>query len=298
MELLTQNLPSGYKDYPFNSLDIKPMTFADILGYMENLSPSPVGRFFDDYKLILDDDSCVDDLLLCDLEFVIFYKKLVTISKDIKYDIESNCPQCGSRLLTQINLNKIKFNRLDKKLLSGISVEFNGNYHNVSMPNVKQFMNIYSNYKYHKKAADLHMIKLVALFEDAVNPKRHLPHLYEEMVVNATYQDIAVLVMLDNAYYRCVKPVTCICEECKRNFDRLKYMKIEAVIEQDGLDKEERIRELEESEYKGVAIGIGNLIVNFFRDVVENNRLTDAQIVFREASEDEKRGDVHTVLSK
>ena len=293
MELLTQNLPSGY-DYPFVSIKIMPMNFAQILEYMENIPPSPVGKFYSDYKVVLKDDPNIDNLLLCDLEYVVFLKKCLTISPNLYFNTYTICHECGSRLKAHVDLSKIKFNPLSQKLLNGLTVELRGDDHDVSMPTVTQFMKIFSKYKMSRKTTDMNLIKLIALFEDA---EAQLP-MYDDMVKNAIHQDMVVIVALNDAYYKRVEPLYCECGECKRNFDRLKFLKMETIKAENELDAQARLKELEESKYGGITVGIDNLIVNLFREIIENNRPADNQIVPRKVRQNEQRGDVHNDVSR
>lgn len=292
MEILTQHLPSGYTDYPFISVNIKPMTFAQILEYMDCVPESPVEKFYFDYKQLIVDDPNIDNLLFCDLEFLVFLKKSLTISKNIEFSTSANCPNCKSGLRTQVSLGKIKFNKLDPKLLKGLKIDLDGRYHNVRMPTVKQFLEVFINYKRAKKVTDMNIIKLIALFEGF----KHFPQFYEELVTNATYQDVSAFTMLNIYYYRTVEPLTIICPECKRRFERLKDLKMEELIKRTEPDAKLLIRELQEKKYEGVALEIPDLIANFFRDVTENNQLTEAQIVPREVRKDEEHRDVHIAV--
>ena len=284
MELFTQNLPSGYKDYPFFSLRIKPMTFAQVLEYMENLPESPVERFYYDYTVVFADDPNVENLLLSDLEFVVFYKKCITINKDLEYNTQGVCPSCGSEIDVHFSLKQIKFVPLGEDLLNGLDVKFHGERHILRMPKVKQFLRIFSAYRRYKKVSDMNIIKLIALFE---NTETELQR-YETMVVNAVHQDITVLVHLSNYFYKVIEPVTCICKECERNFQRLKMLKMEEVRGRNELDAEIRLNELQQSRYEGEAVSIDYLIANFFRAIVDCNGLDKNQILSREVRTDGK----------
>lgn len=282
MELLVQHLPSGNPNYSFQSIRIKPMTFAQILEYMENVPSNEVEKFYFDYKVVLEDDPNIDNLLLCDLEYVVFFKKCLTISKDLDFKITATCPECGNLVSIGVKLSEIKFNHLDPVLLNGLSVDFEGSYHAVRMPTVQQFMQIFSKYRLYKKVTDMRIIKLIALFEQT---EIYLQK-YETMVINATYQGVALLTMLDNLYYKVVEPLRGNCRECQSKFENLKLLKLEQLELSDNEEDKALYKAISETKYGGMAIGIDSLIANFFRDVVENNRLADAQVVPREIRQD------------
>ena len=301
MEFFTQQLPSGY-NYPFISIRINPMTFIQVLNYMENVPPSPVEKFYFDYIMVKEDDLNVDNLLLCDLEFVIFFKKCLTISKDLKLTNVTKCYECGSPLRVNFKVSDIRFRKLsqikikedlDQTLLDGFSVKINGSYHNVRMPFVSQFLEIFSKYRKYKKVSDMDTIKITALFEDS----ELYPQKYELMVSNATHLGITLNVTLSDLFYKTIENLHCECSECKRNFERLKLFKMEAIKAEDDLDAEARLIELQESKYGGTTVSVDNLIVNLFRDIIENNKLTDDEIKPRKILVDEQPRAIHPKIS-
>ena len=115
MELLTQNLPSGYP-YNFMSLRIQPMYFGQILEYLEFVPTNEVEKFYFDYKLVQNDDANVDRLLLCDLDYVIFYKKGITIAENLEFNTGAICPRCKNKLEVTFRLSDVKFESLDSRI--------------------------------------------------------------------------------------------------------------------------------------------------------------------------------------
>lgn len=84
--------------------------------------------------------------------------------------------------MTNINLNETKFIRLTQEALNEYRVDINESHHNVRMPFVHQFMNIFSKYERFKNVTDMSLIKLIALFEQA---KMYLNR-YEDLVTNVS----------------------------------------------------------------------------------------------------------------
>lgn len=249
MELLTQDLPSGFH-YPFPSITLKPMFFGQVLEYLENVPKNEIEKFYFDYKLVLQDDQNVDNLLLSDLAFVEFMKKAITISSELKFSTEATCPICGTPIKLEFDISKIKFNQLDELALKGFSVEFSSKIRNVRMPRVNEFMKVFANYRIYKKVSDMRLIKLISLFEDSIN----FQQIIESDVVNATYKDITILAMLDQVYFNTMKPVVGYCPKCN-----------------EGITDKDKMR--------GTEIGIESLISNLFRDIIQNNKLTDSEVI-------------------
>lgn len=286
MQLLTQTLPSGYK-YPFEAIEIKPMTFSQILEYLENVPSNPVEKYYFDYCLLRgkeDENPQIDDLLLIDFEFVLYMKKALTISENMEYNTSVKCPRCGTTLRYKISLAGIEFDKMDPDALTGFQVQFNGLFMVVRMPTVRQFMEVFKKYRLYKKVTDMRIIKLISLFE--------MSELYlqrvETAVVNATYGDIGTLMTLDNIFFDFIKPFKANCHQCTQM-----YQPTEADIfnakEKYGIKPEDELPEeyINEIKYNngGIEIRLESLVSNFFRDVADNNRLTSEKILPRQVQQ-------------
>lgn len=289
MQLLTQDLPSNYS-YPFTSVNLTPMNFAQILEYMENVPTDEVEKLYFDYCTVKKDDPNIENLLFSDFEYVVFFKKGLTISKNLEFTTEAKCPDCGSLLPVNFKLSDIKFNKYSVETLEGLKVKFADNVFTVRMPTVKQFMDVFSKYRMYRKVTDLKIIKLISLFKETEMYHQKV----ENLVVNATYDDIALLVMLDSLYFKTVEPIRVTCNECKKKYSRLRDIRVEelksVLPDEDNPMREsilKDIKELESLKYGGVAIGIDSLIANFFRDLIENSGPLDSKILPREVRKDE-----------
>lgn len=289
MQLLTQDLPSGY-NYGFTSIKLTPMNFAQILEYMENVPNDEVEKLYFDYCTVKNDDPNIDNLLFSDFEYIVFFKKGLTISKNLEFTTESKCPDCGSMLSVNFKLSDIKFNKYNADTLDGLRVKFSDNVFTFRMPTVKQFMEVFSKYRFYRKVTDLRIIKLISLFKETEMYHQKV----ENLVVNATYDDVALLVMLESLYFRTVEPINATCEDCKKKYSRLRDIKVEelkSTLPEEGNPMREVIlsdvKELESFKYGGVAIEISSLIANIFRDLIKNSGSIDSKILPREVRKDE-----------
>lgn len=254
MQLFTENLPSGYS-YDFVSLEIKPMTFAQILEYVENYPNGDLEKYYFDYcTLRMDDPDKVDKLLVPDLEYCIFLKKALSISKDTIITSTVECPHCKSKVQLKTDVQKdIHYSHIDQLYLNGCEVKLSdGNYHRIKIPTIMDFLMVFKNYRRNKKITDLKLIKIISLFEDATK----YPMKYEDLVLNAKYEDITLFTMLSQIIYELVDPRVVKCPTCAANKDNTN----------DG----------------GIVVEVTSLITDFFRDVLVNNGIDDSKIVFRE----------------
>jgi len=251
MQLLTQQLPSGYP-YSITSINVNPLRFAEILEYLDQVPESPVEKFYFDYCIVKQDDPNVDNLLLCDLDFLIFFKKGLTISDNLNFNTTARCPYCGATIPVHYSLSDVTFEKLDPNLFNGLQVSIGGTTQEVRMPTVSEFMRIFSNYRRFKRITDMKIIKLVALFRDSMSYQQSI----EKIVTSATYDDITTLATLDQLFYSSVKPLKVTCTNCTD----------------------------ENGNKRGMEIALDRLISDFFRTIIENNRLAPSKIIFRKAS--------------
>jgi hypothetical protein len=253
MQLLTQSLPSGYP-YKFDSLNINSMYFGQILEYLEFVPSNEIEKFYFDYKLVLADDPHVDDLLLTDLDYVVFFKKGITISEDLEFKTSAICPRCKSTIDLNFKLSNVRFKHLDPRLYSEIlEIKFDNTSRIIRMPTVKEFMTIFSNYRRYKKITDMKLIKLIALFQDSTMYQQ----LIEQAVVRSTHEDITMLATLDKLFYDTIDPLKVHCDNCvKLDLDTQKGGEVE--------------------------VSIDKLISNYFREIIENNPIAESKIILRE----------------
>jgi len=286
MELLTQNLPSG-QHYPFASIRINPLNFAQILEYLENvpdMKKNPIEHYYFQYCLVKDEDPNINELLLIDMEYVIYMKKALTIAENLEYKSECKCPRCGNTLRYHVSLAGIEWTHMDEEARNGFQVNFGGMVQPVRMPKVSEFFEIFKKYRMYKKLSDIRIIKLIALFEQSMMYLQKV----ENQVINSVYKDVSVLFMLDNVFYNFVKPKVLHCEECSKMYEPTQ-MEIFEAKQSYGIKPEDELPEdlLYQIKYNhgGVEIGMETLVSEFFRDITVNNGITSEEILPREIHE-------------
>lgn len=292
MELLTQNLPSGIQ-YPFASIHIMPMKFAEILEYLENVpdrKKNPIENYYFNYCLVKDEDPNVDNLLLCDMEYVVFMKKALTIAENLQFNSECNCPRCGAKLSYNISLAGVEWNHLSDDVKGGLLISFGGSMQKVRMPKVSEFMEVFKKYRRYKKVTDMRIIKLIALFEQSMMYLQKV----ENEVTSATYKDISALFMLESLFYNFIKPKTLFCSDCAKMYvptdlEIWESKEIHGIKQDDDLPQD--LYEEIQAKHGGVDIGLETIVSDFFRDLCQNNRLTIEEVLPGEVREVEQSGD-------
>lgn len=250
MDISVKLLPSGGFGYNFPTIQVKPMTFIEICDYMNNLpdEDDTLGRYLYDIRMLEKDDPRVKNLYIMDIDFLIFYKKLETVSEDLSYKIEVRCPVCGKPVTKTLHFNKdIHFKQIDPKIMNGARIELNGHTYDTIVPTLNDFMKVFNIYLRYRKITDLSMIKTIALIKDFENTANQV----ENDVLNATHSDITLLMALRDLYYDRSEPLEVVCSECK----------------EEGGGK--------------VMVSSETLITDFFRSLYVNSPIDGSKVLFK-----------------
>lgn len=246
MDINVSLLPSGGYGYTFPTIRIKPMNFREITEYIDNVPENdPLGHYLFDIQQLIDYDPNIKNVYMMDLDFLIFYRKLCTVSDDLKYQVTLTCPHCGKSINKTINFGSdLRFKQIDPKIMEGAKINLGGHGYEVIIPTVSDFMKVFKVYMRYKKITDIKMIKTIALIKDFDIQANQV----EEDVIGATHSDITLLMALRDLYYERLEPLYVTCSEC------------------DG---------------GKAAVNIDGLIVDFFRDLYVNSPIDGTKIVFK-----------------
>lgn len=250
MEVLVTLLPSGGVNYNFPSVSISPMKFTEVISYMENVPSDPLEKYLFDIKMLTREDPKILECYMMDVDFLIFYKKLITVSNDLKYKLEVTCPHCGETIAKTIDINSdVKFKQIDPQLMSGAVIDLNGHKYETIIPTVRDFLRVFEVYLRVKKTRDLNLIKTIALIStfDLEGNK------IEDDVMNATHEDITLLMALRDIYYDRLEPVYVACPNCGGK----------------------------EGGSMAISVNINTLIVDFFRELYNNSPIDRSKILFK-----------------
>ena len=168
MEILSSYLPSAGIGYDFTTIHLDPMTFLEMTNYTEGTKDiSPIEKYFYDIRLLTREDPNILKCYIMDVDFLIFYKKLISVSSGTTITITVQCPTCGATLKREISLEKdIKFEGIDEKIMNGALVELGGHKYDVAVPTVKDLLRVFDVFKKFGRVSDLKMMKTISLFKD------------------------------------------------------------------------------------------------------------------------------------
>lgn len=251
MEISVSLLPSGGYGYAFPTVRITPMNFLGVCQYMENYpKDDPLGSYLYDLKALQEDDQNIKECYIMDVDFLIFYKKLCTVSEDLSYKIQIKCPYCGKQVTKKVNFSEdIHFKKVDEKIMRGANIKLGGHDYETIVPTVNDFMKVFSLYLKYRKVTDIKMIKTMALIRNFDYQANQI----EDDVMGATHSDITLLMALRDLYYDRLEPVMVECPNCRD-------------------DRGER---------REVAVSVDSLIVDFFRELYINSPIDASKIIFK-----------------
>ena len=253
MNILTSQLPSGGLGYSFPSVSVSPMNFYEICKYLENQpSNDPLESYLYDIKLLAEEDEKILDCYVMDLDFLIFYKKLCTVSENLSYEITVKCPDCGKEIKKNISFEKdIHFKHVDEKVMNGAIIELNGHKYETQVPTVRDFLKVFEVYLRYRKITDLKIIKTISLIKNFDYEGNQI----ERDVLEAKHSDITLLLALQELYFDQVEPIQVYCPDCNKD-----------------KKKEER---------RSIAVSVDSLIASFFHDIIINSPIDGSKILFK-----------------
>lgn len=247
--ILTSQLPSKGYGYAFPSINVSPMNFMEICKYLENVPTDPLDKYLYDLDLLRKEDPRIMNLYVMDVDFLIFYKKLCTVSSEMSYTVSATCPICGNTIQKKISLDKdIHFKQIDEKVMEGAIIEINGHKYETIVPTMRDFLKVFELYLKYKKTDDLKLIKTVALIKDF----EYQGNQVENDIFGAKHEDITLLLALRDLYYDRLEPIEIMCPACKN-----------------------------EGKEEIVAVSVDSLIVDFFRDLCINSPIDGSKILFK-----------------
>lgn len=253
MDLSVSLLPSGGYGYSFPSVRIKPLNFMEVCTYVNDITETegdPLGKYLYDIRQLQKDDPNIKDMYVMDVDFLIFYKKLITVSDDLSYRVEVKCPNCDRKIKKTINFpDDIKVKPADEKIMNGSVITLGGNSYETIVPTIDQFMKVFNVYMRYKKVTDIKMIKTISLIKDFETQSNQV----ENDVLGAKHSDITLLMALRELYFDRIEPVQVKCLNCHK-----------------------------EGEKGGVmAVSVDSLIVDFFRELFINSPIDGSKVLFK-----------------
>ena len=257
MNIPVQHLPSGGYGYDFPDISVSPMTFLKITEYLENMpEDDKLEKYLYEINDLIKEDKNILKCYLMDVDFLIFFKKLITVSGDNSFIVDIKCPHCGETIKKKISLDDdIHFRQIDKSVMEGAFIELGGNRYETIVPTVKEFFKVFEKYLKYRKIEDLEIIKTISLIKDFDIKGNQV----EQDVLGAMHSDITLILALKELYNNRLEPVEVFCPKC-------------------GINEET-------GERRSITVDVSSLTVDFFREISDNCPLDGSKILFKQVRE-------------
>ena len=213
MYISNQELPSKglFSREGGTNIEIKPLTFKQLLDYIENVEINPIAKLRKDLNLLASTGVDLYKVSLLDMDYLIFMLKSITISDDIKFNSSTKCYSCDQITQFSFNLSQIHFKDFDteeNRIPSKINI--GGEMRKIRVPSIGEFLSVLDTiYKFNPEVK-LAQIKLYSLFDEwFANPTG-----VQNMVDNANRESAANLIYLDDKCFGRIEPVECKCVNC------------------------------------------------------------------------------------
>lgn len=233
------------------NIDIYPLTFKQLLDYMETPEVTPIGKLRKDLKVLSSMGVDLNKVSLLDMDYLIFMYKAITIKDNVKFNSSSTCAYCGGAIDFSFKMTDISFQSFDEednRIPTQINLS-NDEEEKIMMeiriPTIAEYLKIVEEVLSMSPDIKLAQIRLYSLFAEwETNPMKIV-----NLINNATRRAAGNLLFLDHACFGRVEPIEFLCGHCGRNTES-------------GID-------------------ILGITENFFSDFLRNNGPDESQVLFK-----------------
>lgn len=205
-------LPSKGIDPRSQSLEIKPLTFKELLKYSreQDSAKTDLQKFLVDYNYLKSTLPNWKSISLMDLDYVIYRFKKLTISDNKEFNVEHKCSDCGTLNTLYLDDSRINLSHQIRYDYKG-QIVLNNKTYQYEIPTLEFFDSVLTKITRYNKGFELIIIKLISTFPDFNNS----PNEIESIVINAVGDDIIRLSVLESMYYDSKININHQCRNCR-----------------------------------------------------------------------------------
>lgn len=198
MIIQVNKLPSGGYGTMTNSIDVRPLTYSELLRYRENRRSNPNLALLDDINMLVDKIPMGNTLNVFDLNSIIFTRKLITCTPNNNLTIVTNTGRTVG-----IDITKIEFRELDKSLLDINTIKLNDHEYYFNLPSIAYFRDCLADITTRDQDLDTKLIYLMSFIDYLSNKDQ----VYND-VINAKFSEITLLESIYSKFIDQIKPYT------------------------------------------------------------------------------------------
>ena len=211
--IITPNeLPTNGLDKKSESINVTGLGFQDMMEYTNEYQSAQTEfkKYLIDYQWIKKKVSNWKSINLADLDAVILRWKIESVTNTNEFSVEKTCPICGTRQTLNLEVQQLKhFIPIDYYLFG--EVVLGRSKYEYRCPTLEEFDEVVKRVGRFSNCKSIELLKLIATFPEF---KNH-PNKIEKLVLDARHQDIQVLKLLSNIYYKSEITVATKCINCK-----------------------------------------------------------------------------------
>lgn len=132
MKVDTSTLPSNGAFTGASYIDILPITYSKLSEYEDEPASNTIQKILRDIKYFIEPIECWRDLLLFDLDALIFTSKYISVTSKPSINLRFRCPDCGE-FERDLSIGSLKFTSLRPEDLKLKSVELRGTEFNLNL---------------------------------------------------------------------------------------------------------------------------------------------------------------------
>jgi hypothetical protein len=210
MILYTRDFPSKGYGCNVESIEIRPLTYKELVDYTNNDELTKLRKFKKDLDYLVLMSPQAEDLYLIDLEYVLFMMKMVTISKEHTFRFRYTCDCCHKSKTATIGSQSIVFRDIDERYLTLDHIELGGKNLPFRLTTLAEFKAFIAKLPRQIETTPLDTIKLASMLWDrtAMSPAEVIG-----LINNAVGDEIKLVSYLKSALLQPIKPITLRCEK-------------------------------------------------------------------------------------
>jgi hypothetical protein len=212
MIVAVADLPSKGFRCDVAKININAINYKQLTKYNKQLSNTYLQKLYRDMDVLKEDiGEDFDKLAFYDLDMLMFYKKLISVTDDKALTMKLNyrCLFCGQDENLEINVNSLSYPDFDELLTRIEYVELGGKKYKVKFPTMGDAKKVADTLLKYREDIDDKLFLQLCLFDFD-----HSPNIVKSMVEGATGSDILMLEYLYGIYNGANKEVSTTCTKC------------------------------------------------------------------------------------
>lgn len=197
---------NGYLTFRVTQVDIKPLTFGELIKYLGDEQLTPSREYIRALKYLISKDPGIGELSILDADYILYIFKSISSSNESKLVVSCVCDHCKNKHSKSFKLNKIEFSDVNEQAMKIDHITLAGRQIKIKYPTINEFIEFFGKLGRFEDSREIDILKLLSMMD--LNPNEAIP-----LLDNLIQGDIALINYLDTALFKLVKPLTIPCPD-------------------------------------------------------------------------------------